>query len=195
MKPILSCYQNIQKTHFNQIFLICFLWCGIFSCFLRGKFKKFILYAKTIQDKTKLTSKIDSPDKITPSHPLEPPSYLYWIGRYTDFRPFLDFLFFPDSYFPYAYCIKFSTHLIQFLLIDYLWFTSYFYAIFWSYSILFYSILFYSILFYSILFYFVPLWVREHSMPPNLYWISQTLKKKAHQSRNQTQAQEWHQSR
>ena len=56
-----------------------------FPVFLDGKIQNFYFYHKTTQDMAKTTSKREFMDKINPSHPLEPPSSLYWFRRYTDF--------------------------------------------------------------------------------------------------------------
>ena len=64
-----------------------------------GEIFKILDLNQKIQETENLTLKMDSKEKINPSHSLKPPPYLCGIGRYMDINPFLDFLFLPDSYF------------------------------------------------------------------------------------------------
>jgi len=104
------------------------LYCVVYFPVFQGeKFK--ILYFIQQTCKKKITSKMECTNQITPIQSLEPSPYLSWMGRYMDFNPLLDFLFFYQTFtFHMHIAYNFPPIFIQFLCIHYILCTSYFYS-------------------------------------------------------------------
>jgi len=121
------CYHTTCQKSKNLIGEMDSIVWSIFLCF-KGKNSKFYtLFNK--HAKKKITSKMECTNQITPIQSLEPSPYLSWMGRYMDFNPLLDFLFFYQTFtFHMHIAYNFPPIFIQFLCIHYILCTSYFYS-------------------------------------------------------------------